>query len=235
MSTLYILTGAGFVVITIVFFSLLFVQLRKALSLSGWSADKQRGVQMTYLIGLFVWITILSILSLNGITSNFDILPFNFLPVLAVPMVMIIWITYSGKMKHLLPLVPEKNIIHLQVFRVFVEIVLWAMFIEGMIPIQMSFEGRNLDVLTGVTAPLAAWLIASNRKALIAWNMFGLVLLLNIVGTAILSMPTPFRVFHNEPTNTVVLNFPFVLLPGMLVPLAYGLHFLSLRQLSLKR
>jgi hypothetical protein len=37
----------------------------------------------------------------------------------------------------------------------------------------------------------------------------------------------------NEPANLLVTKFPFILLPGMLVPLAYGLHFLSLRQLGL--
>jgi hypothetical protein len=43
-------------------------------------------------------------------------------------------------------------------------------------------------------------------------------------------MPTPFRVFMNEPSNTIVAKFPIVWLPALLVPLAYGLHFLSLRQ-----
>jgi hypothetical protein len=37
----------------------------------------------------------------------------------------------------------------------------------------------------------------------------------------------------NEPANTLVAKFPFILLPGVLVPLAYGLHILSLRQIYL--
>jgi hypothetical protein len=67
---------------------------------------------------------------------------------------------------------------------------------------------------------------------MIVWNVMGLLLLVNIVTIALLSMPTPFQYFHNEPMNTIVLKFPFVFLPGLLVPLAYGLHFLSLRQLA---
>jgi hypothetical protein len=35
----------------------------------------------------------------------------------------------------------------------------------------------------------------------------------------------------NEPANTLVAQFPFILLPGVLVPLAYTLHIFSLRQL----
>lgn len=65
------------------------------------------------------------------------------------------------------------------------------------------------------------------------WNLLSLGLLINIVTIALLSIPTPFRVFMNEPANTLVAHFPFILLPGMLVPLAYGLHFLSMRQLKL--
>ena len=98
----------------------------------------------------------------------------------------------------------------------------------------MTFEGRNLDILSGITATLVAFLVYRkklSRPLTIAWNVACLGLLANIVITAILSLPTPFRVFMNEPTNTIVAEFPIVWLPALLVPLAYGLHFLSIRQL----
>ena len=97
----------------------------------------------------------------------------------------------------------------------------------------MTFEGRNLDILSGITAPLIAFLISRkkiSKPITILWNIACLGLLANIVITAILSMPTPFRVFMNEPANTIVAEFPIVWLPALLVPLAYGLHFLSIRQ-----
>ncbi|MEL6651576.1 MAG: hypothetical protein AAFQ87_12320, partial [Bacteroidota bacterium] len=62
------------------------------------------------------------------------------------------------------------------------------------------------------------------------YNLFGLVLLFIIVSMAILSMPTPFRQFLNEPSNAVMATFPFIWLPAFLVPLAFCLHLLSLRQ-----
>jgi hypothetical protein len=52
---------------------------------------------------------------------------------------------------------------------------------------------------------------------------------------AILSMPTSFRYFMNEPANTIVAQFPFIYLPGVLVVLAFAFHVFSLRQLVLKR
>jgi hypothetical protein len=51
----------------------------------------------------------------------------------------------------------------------------------------------------------------------------------------VLSMPTSLRYFMNEPSNTIVAQFPFILLPGVLVPIAYTMHIFSLRQLLSKK
>jgi len=109
------------------------------------------------------------------------------------------------------------------------------LFIQELLPIQMTFEGRNFDILAGITGPIVAYLAYSkkvlSRSVVIAWNILCLGLLINIVVTALLSIPSPFRYFMNEPANTIVAEFPIIWLPGFLVPLAYGLHFLSLRKL----
>jgi hypothetical protein len=44
-------------------------------------------------------------------------------------------------------------------------------------------------------------------------------------------MPTSFQYFTNEPSAVSIAQFPFILLPGVLVPIAYSLHIFSLRQL----
>jgi hypothetical protein len=46
-----------------------------------------------------------------------------------------------------------------------------------------------------------------------------------------LSAPTPFRRLVTTPPNTIVVRFPTVWLVSLLVPLAFTLHGLSLRQL----
>jgi hypothetical protein len=105
----------------------------------------------------------------------------------------------------------------------------------------MTFEGRNFDIITGVTAVLLTTRLSSlvllnklPRFAIILWNMMGLALLINFVAIAFLSMPTPFRYFMNEPANTIVTEFPISLLPAFLVPLAYMLHILSVRKAFIK-
>jgi hypothetical protein len=159
------------------------------------------------------------------------------LPVLVIPLIFISAIIFSGKLNEILIQIPIVNLIRLQSFRLFVEILLWALFVKNLVPVQMTFEGRNFDILSGISALLIAWLVSNNkisRSGLIAWNFLCLALLINIVAIAILSMPSPFRLFMNDPANSVVGIFPISWLPGFLVPLAYGLHFLTLKQIFIQ-
>ena len=48
-------------------------------------------------------------------------------------------------------------------------------------------------------------------------------------------IPAPGGVFHNSPDSSLLTKFPFIYLPGLLVPLAYTLHILSLRQWGILR
>jgi hypothetical protein len=228
---LFYITAAGFVIVTIVFFWLLTRLLRTALDRSGWAEAKKKKVYLTTVVGLFAWFIFLGTWSLSGMAGRFDLFPLNLGPVLIIPLVTILLVTFSGKTKHLLSVADQKSIVHLQVFRVFVEILLWLLFIQNLLPVQMTFEGWNFDIVSGISAPFAAIFLTRHRVGLILWNLLCLGLLINIVTIAILSMPVPFRVFDNEPANTIVAAFPFILLPGMLVPLAYGLSFLSLRKI----
>jgi hypothetical protein len=119
-----------------------------------------------------------------------------------------------------------------QGFRILVEIFLWWGHREGVVPVQITFEGRNFDVLTGLTALLVGWL-ASRKQAppflLHSWNVAGLALLINVVTVAILSMPTPLQRF--EPANRFVAEAPFVWLPLFLVQSALFGHVALWRRL----
>jgi len=121
-----------------------------------------------------------------------------------------------------------------QVFRLGVEIVLATLAERVVAPAQMTWHGGNFDVLTGLSAPLVAWLAARGRigrGAILVWNLAGLALLANVVTIAILSTPTPLRVFTYEPANTFVAHWPWVWLPAFLVPAALFGHLLAFRKL----
>jgi hypothetical protein len=53
----------------------------------------------------------------------------------------------------------------------------------------------------------------------------------NVVVHAQLSTPSPFRVFITQPPVTFIAYVPWIWLPAFLVPLAWALHALSIRQL----
>ncbi len=230
MNTAYLLTGLGFVVLTLVFFSLLIKYFFRAIAATSWPAERKSRVRNRLLWALGGWALFVAAASLSGFTSRFDWFPGNAAPLLLVPLVSILLFSRSGTARDLLMHVPASVLTTLQVFRIPVEVLLWALFIQHLLPIQMTFEGHNFDILSGLLGGVVGLFFHKNRLVVLVYNLIGLALLVNIVSTALLSMPTAFRVFMQEPANTILLKFPFVFLPAFLVPLAYGLHFLSLRQ-----
>jgi len=233
MNSSYTITQAGFVATTIVFYGLLLAQLRKSLASTSFTENKKKKIFNGTLIGLIGWAVVTAILSLAGILGDFSTFPPKLFIVLVIPLATIIWVVRRKEMKEILLHTPPASIIWIQSFRIVVEVLLWRLFVDNLAPIQMTFEGRNFDILSGLSAIVVAVLVTKNKISsplVIAWNFAGLALLANIVTVAILSMPTPMRVFMNEPANPIVTKFPVVWLPALLVPLAYGLHFLSLRQ-----
>ena len=224
----YLFTQIAFVIITVVFYGLALSELKKGLSGTGFSEDRKRKIFIRTIIALLAWMIFISALSLRGFFSDFSGFPPKIGIILIVPLVVILLIMFSKTVKEIARHIPVQNIIRLQAFRIFVEILLWMLLIQNLLPIQMSFEGRNFDILAGLTAPVIAYLYAKKnigKRAAIVWNIFGLALLFNIVGIALLSMPTPFRVFMNAPANTIVARFPIVWLPGFLVPLLMDYTF----------
>ncbi|NOT77038.1 MAG: hypothetical protein HOP08_19110 [Cyclobacteriaceae bacterium] len=234
-NTPLILTQTGFIVLTIVMYALAFKELRKAIFLTSWDEKKKSTVFNRAVIVTIGWTLVISVLGLIGFFQDFSTFPPRFMILLVFPLITLLFSTFSGKTTEILKQIPMLNIVRLQVFRLFVEILLWMLFIQNVLPVQMTFEGRNIDVVVGVTAPFAAYFFSKNRTVMILWNVISLGILMNIIIVAILSLPTPFRVFMNEPTNTILTHFPFIWLPGLLVPMAYGLHFMAMRKLYQER
>ena len=188
---------------------------------------------------LMIWIGLLTVLSINGFFTDFNKLPPRPALAILIPLPIIFLIAFSKAGTQLLQTVPSHWLVFMQSFRIIVELLLLFAFMAGKLPVQMTFEGRNFDVLTGVLALPVGYILARKKthapKLAIAFNIVGIILLLNILVIAVLSMPTSIRYFMNEPSNTLVGQFPFILLPGVLVPIAYTMHIFSLRQLLAKQ
>ena len=229
-----ILTTLGFPLITIIFYGLFIQELKSGIVATSWQKEKKRKVRNRIIIGLVVWAIIISAVSLSGFSGEFELFPLNIMPFVIVPLITTLILLFHKDTNALLSKINLKVLTRLQAFRAFVEIVLWLLFIQNLLPEQMTFEGRNFDIIAGITSLLAARFILNSRRLMIVWNIIGLALLINIVSIAILSMPTSLRIFENEPANIIITQFPFIVLPTFLVPLAYILHFLSLKKLLMK-
>jgi hypothetical protein len=131
--------------------------------------------------------------------------------------------------------IPLWIILCTQSFRIGVELFLHQLWIHGLVPKMLTFEGANVDIYIGASAPLIAWLSTRWRlglKLALIWNVLGLLALTNVVVLAILTAPGPFNVIHTEVPNLMIGTFPYTLIPGFFVPLAVVLHVLAIRAIN---
>jgi hypothetical protein len=216
-----------------------FIFLRKALRKTNWSTQKQNRLFRTTLFIVAAWIILIGVLAGRGFFAHFSTLPPRPVFLILFPFPVVLAIAFSKKFRTLALAIPGHWFIFFQSFRIFVELLLWRAFLGGALPVQMSFEGRNWDIISGVLALATGWIVMNRkqgyRTAALVYNIIGIGLLLNVLVVAVLSMPTPFRYFMNEPSVEKLAQFPMICLPSVLVVLAYSFHIFSLRQLYLKR
>lgn len=181
-----------------------------------------------------LWLLLQGLISISGFYLQTYALPpripfFGILPVL-----ILIVALFIGS-REMLSRLPLRTLTLLHIVRVPVEIVLFWLFQNGKVPQLMTFEGRNFDILAGITAPIIAWLAfrdgKTNRTLLIIWNLAAVGLLTNILVNAILSFPTPFQQFAFDQPNIGLLYFPFIWLPTIVVPIVIFSHAVSLWKL----
>jgi len=193
----------------------------------------------TFLIIALCWVAFQSVLSLSGFYLVTDTFPPRF-PLLVMPTVifmLILFCTDKGR-----AFIDSLNIKHLTLFsiiRIPVEMVLFWLFAYKAIPEIMTFEGRNFDILSGISAPMVYYFTfinqKLNRKWLLAWNFICLGLLLNVVVNALLSVPGALQQFAFDQPNVAILYFPFALLPAFLVPLVLFSHLASISQILIRK
>lgn len=109
------------------------------------------------------------------------------------------------------------TLVAFQAFRLPLELVLHAWVQQGAIPGTMTWNGLNLDILSGAAAVgLAPW-CARWRGAAWVFNVLGLGLLINVGRVAMLSSPLPFA-WDVQPPLQLAFHLPYALI----VPLGVG-------------
>jgi hypothetical protein len=179
------------------------------------------------------WLGITLALARTGMLG-FSTTPPTMMVLIAVALVLATAIGTSGLGRQIATGIPLAALVGVQGFRFPLELMLHRAYNEGLMPIQMSFSGFNFDILTGLSAILVALVLVWKPRSLTLvriWNTTGIVLLANIVTIALLSAPSPFRAFHNEPANVWIAETPWVWLPTVYVFAAITGHILVYRRI----
>jgi hypothetical protein len=125
-------------------------------------------------------------------------------------------------------------LIALQVYRVIGGnfIVLW---LGGAIPGVFALPAGIGDVLVGLFAIPVALYLASGRPGgvalAVAWNIFGILDLVDALTLGFLSSPGPLQALALDHPDVLATSYPTVMTPAFAVPLSLILHGLSLWQL----
>lgn len=187
------------------------------------------------LVIIISWILLQSVISIQGFFVITNTLPPRFLLLVLPPVLTILLLFFTTQGRSFIDKFDLKTLTLLHVVRIPVELVLFWLFMNSAVPELMTFEGRNPDILSGLTAPVVYYLgfvkKILNRNVILAWNFICLGLLINIVTNAVLSAPSPFQQFAFDQPNIGVLYFPFVFLPGIIVPIVLFSHLVSIRRL----
>ncbi|MBD0331899.1 MAG: hypothetical protein ICV66_04530 [Chitinophagaceae bacterium] len=189
------------------------------------------------LFGLTIWLVIQAVLTLNNIyKTDTNVFPPKLMLFGILPTVLaIIWPFTTQIGREFLDSLPLKKLTYLNVVRIPVEIGLFCLFLYKAVPELMTFEGRNFDIFSGITAPFVAYFGLTkaklNRQIILIWNFICLGLLINIVVNALFSAPSPIQKFAFEQPNIAILNFPFSWLPTFIVPIVLFGQLTSIRQL----
>jgi hypothetical protein len=196
-------------------------------------AGLPRSLAPSVAAGMIVWLGAAAALALSGALAVWTAFPprWPLLPTTALGTLVLLGLTPT--FRRLLAEIPPWQPVALQAFRAGVELAFWRLHAEGFAPVQVTFEGRNFDALVGFTAPGVAAGIAFGwvgPRMTIAWNLFGLAMLINAIGTVATSTPGPLHLNWAGEPFAAIATWPAIWIPALLAPIGIFLHLLSIRQ-----
>lgn len=201
------------------------------------TSETTRKNSFLILVGLVIWLIIQTIITLQDVyISDINAVPPKIFLLGVLPTLLAIaalFITPSGRA--FTDSLPLKYLTWINIVRIPVELVLWWLYLHKAIPELMTFEGRNFDILAGITTPLIVYFGLTKgsliQRFILSWHIISLGLLINIVVNAFFSAPSPLQQFAFDQPNIAILYFPFSWLPSFIVPVVLFGHLASIRKL----
>ncbi len=186
-----------------------------------------------------VWLALLSALALQGFFTDTTAQPPHLLIAAAGPLLAIVLTFATPAGRRFIDRLDLQMLTYLSVVRAGVELVLFGLAMDHLVPKDMTFIGTNFDILSGFSAPvMGALAFAGGKPArgpLLIWNAITFGLLIHVVVVAMLSAPTPFQQLNFDRPNVAILEWPFIWLPGFVVPMVLFAHLVAFRRLLKRR
>lgn len=193
----------------------------------------------TAAIVLVIWLAVTGILSFKGVFQDTSAIPPRLMIAIGPAILFIILLLVTKGGRGFTDNIDLRKLTLVHIVRVPVEIGLFMLSTQKLVPELMTFAGRNFDILSGITAPIMYFVCfrnsqLTNRRLLLIWNFICLGLLLNIVINAVLAAPFPFQQFAFDQPNIAILYFPFTWLPCFIVMIVLYSHLAAIRKLIKK-
>jgi hypothetical protein len=182
-----------------------------------------------------LWLALQAALGLAGFYTVTTGAPPRFALLLMPPVIFIIILFSLKNGRRVMDGFDVKTLTLLHIVRIPVELTLYGLYLHKVVPEVMTFEGRNFDILCGITAPFVYYFgyikQILSKKIVLAWNVICLLLLANIVVIAVSAVPFSFQRLAFDQPNIALLYFPFVWLPSFIVPAVLFAHLSAIRKL----
>ncbi len=185
------------------------------------------------------WLALLCALAQHGFFEQTAATPPHLLLAIAVPMLAIVGTFATPAGRRFVDALPLQMLTYLSVVRFGVELALFGLAMDHLVPKDMTFIGSNFDIISGFSAPIMGALAFAGGKPargpLLVWNVVAFALLVHVVIVAVLSAPLPFQQLNFDRPNVAILDWPFIWLPGFIVPMVLFAHLVAFRQLLKRR
>lgn len=192
---------------------------------------------MFMIAGLGAWNLYLYSIASTGMLQIYDFPP-RLLIFLVIPAFTFTGIfIFKNKDKKWLGRIPEHWLIFLQSFRILIELLFVYTVAKGILHANVTIEGYNYDMIYALSAIIIGFMVLRDKYAYkqlaLYWNYFGLVVIGFIIFLFVTHIYFPHMYGSDNPAfPTEFGTYPYILVPGFLMPFAVFIHILSIFQLK---
>ena len=203
------------------------------------ASNGKRNLTPSFVITFLVaWIFVVSVLVFDGYFTNLSGTPR--IPLVAGFTFLLIILAFAiPRSKALINNIPITTLHYIHIVRIPLQMVIWWLAVSKAMPMDVTFEGSNLDILSGISAPFAAvFMVGARSKSklgAIIWNVIALGLLINFIQMAISYTPYFYTPSLSKASNLAVFYFPYILMPTFIMPVLICSHLVALNQLIFKK